>query len=200
MLHIRGRCIPRTSCSQEYPTDNPQHEPQTAYAESLYEGAPAHRGEAATTFHKFICRRTYPRETSASKKVPSARARQLSQLKDGETVRLQPAKIFTKICKKGKVLGDVGDRLYEVQCNGNIYTRNRKFLNRSTAESESGDDTENGLSDKSEMYEVTVFKDNAGSGDQKTRCGSNKDVVASHQNRTRRGRVAKKPNRFGYSL
>ena len=91
------------------------------------------------------------RETSASKKVPSARARQLSQLKDGETVRLQPAKIFTKIWKKGKVLGNVGDRLYEVQCNGNIYTKNRKFLNRSTAESESGGDTDNGLSDKSEM-------------------------------------------------
>ena len=100
-----------------------------------------------------------------------------SPLKDGETVRLQPTQIGTKIRKKGKVLRKVGIRAYEVQCNGNIYTRNRKFLKRSTPESESGDDTDTGLSDKSETEEITVPTDNVGSGEQETRCGSNEEPV-----------------------
>ena len=83
-------------------------------------------------------------------------ARHLSPLNDGEAVRLQPTQIGTKIWKKGKVLRKVGIRSYEVQCNGNIYTRNRKFLKRSTAESESEDDADNDEpSDKSEFPQTT---------------------------------------------
>ena len=125
-------------------------------------------------------------------------ARHLSPLKDGEAVRLQPTQIGTKIWKKGKVLRKVGIRSYEVQCNGNIYTRNRKFLKRSTAESESEYDADNDEpSDKSETEDVAVPTDNAASDGQES--GGNEDVEASHQNRTRRGRVVRKPNRFGYS-
>ena len=106
--------------------------------------------------------------------------------------------IGTKIWKKGKVLRKVGIRSYEVQCNGNIYTRNRKFLKRSTAESESEDDADNDEpSDKSETEDVAVPPDNAASDAQES--SGNEDVEASHQNRTRRGRVVRKPNRFGYS-
>ena len=94
-------------------------------------------------------------------------APQLSPLKDVEAVQLQPTQIGTKIWKKGKVLRKVGIRSYEVQCNGNIYTRNRKFLKRSTAESESEDDPDNDEpSDKSETEDVSVPTDNAASDDQ----------------------------------
>ena len=54
-----------------------------------------------------------------------------------------------------------------------------------------------GNSDKSETEDVAVPTDNAASDGQES--SGNEDVEASHQNRTRRGRVVRKPNRFGYS-
>ena len=113
---------------------------------------------------------------------------------------MKPTQIDTKIWEKGKVLRKVSIRSYEIQCNGNIYTRNRKFLKRSTAESQSGNDADAEPSDKSETEYVTVSTDNAGIDDQEITSGGNEDIEASHETKTRRGRVIRKPNRFGYSL
>ena len=55
-------------------------------------------------------------------------------------------------------------------------------------------------SDKSETEDVTVPTDDAASDSQETQSSGNEEVEANHQNITRRGRVVRKPNRFGYSL
>ena len=53
---------------------------------------------------------------------------------------------------------------------------------------------------KSETEDVTVPTDDAASDGQEKQTGGNEEVEANHQNITRRGRVVRKPNRFGYSL
>ena len=77
------------------------------------------------------------------KKKYDKRARELSPLRKGEMVKMQPTIEGKRIWKRGKVIRKVGIRSYEIESNGRKYTRNGKFLRRlTTATEENGYSTE----------------------------------------------------------
>jgi hypothetical protein len=55
-------------------------------------------------------------------------AHDLSVLKPGDSVRIQPSDKFDKVWKKGVVTGQQRDRTYEVLCGDKTFQRNRRFL------------------------------------------------------------------------
>ena len=136
------------------------------------------------------------------KKYHDRGAKELSPLRKGEVVRLQPTRIGEKKWKRGIVVRKAGIRSYEVQCKGYIYTRNRKFIRRSRLPAEFGsDNADEEMSDMSEAEEnVSVPTDNdlPQENPQPAHLERNEtSTETSSTSKTRSGRLVKKPDRLG---
>ena len=136
------------------------------------------------------------------KKYHDRGAKELSPLRKGEVVRLQPTRIGEKKWKRGIVVRKAGIRSYEVQCKGYTYTRNRKFIRRSRLPAEFGsDNADEEMSDMSEAEEnVSVPTDNdlPQENPQPAHLERNEtSTETSSTSKTRSGRLVKKPDRPG---
>ena len=136
------------------------------------------------------------------KKYHDRGAKELSPLRKGEVVRLQPTRIGEKKWKRGIVVRKAGIRSYEVQCKGYTYTRNRKFIRRSRLPAEFGsDNADEEMSDMSEAEEnVSVPTDNdlPQENPQPAHLERNEtSTETSSTSKTHSGRLVKKPDRLG---
>ena len=142
------------------------------------------------------------------KKYHDRGAKELSTLRPGEIVRLQPTHGNEKKWKRGKILRQVGIRSYEVECKGYTYTRNRKFLrpsrattfsdeNYSDEEEPDGPDTESAVTappipeiNEDDAHPTILTKGHIAE--------SNREATETGDaTRTRSGRVVKQPSRLG---
>ncbi|CAB4028483.1 Retrovirus-related Pol poly from transposon, partial [Paramuricea clavata] len=134
------------------------------------------------------------------KKYHDRGAKELSPLRKGEVVRLQPARIGEKKWKRGIVVREAGIKSYEVQCNGYTYTRNR-FIRRSRLPAEfDSDNADEEMSDMSEAEEnvsVPIDNDLPQENPQPAHIERNEtNTETSSTSKTRSGRLVKKPDRL----
>ena len=131
-------------------------------------------------------------------------ARELSPLKEGDMVRIQPTRCGQKKWKQAIVIRQVGIRSYEVESNGSTYIRNRRFLRRSLIKEDNNNYTDNEEPEEEETPETTAT--NAGETIIPTTAAPESLNTAraaepnSQGTTTRSGRNIKKPNRLGFEV
>lgn len=131
-------------------------------------------------------------------------ARELSPLKEGDKVRIQPTRCGQKKWKKGRVVKQVGIRSYQVESNGYTYTRNRRFLRKSTQDEPndeySDDDGNEAIEEEppaasANNNEAETIAQPIAPGDTNIAGTSEAD---NQTTKTRSGRAIKKPTRLGF--
>ncbi|CAC5419959.1 unnamed protein product [Mytilus coruscus] len=122
-------------------------------------------------------------------------AKELSSLKEGDVVRVEPANKIQKTWEKGTVNQKVNERSYEINIKGKTFRRNRRQLLKTSENNKTGE-KEQFNSESNEQFDHVEQQENCNNNTIPQQSPQQNTLDNNTTTRTRSGRQIKRPSKY----